>query len=47
MTKYVGLFLLGISLFMVGCGGPEEATSEQASQGMENPDSFAGDAPTP
>ena len=45
MTKYFGLLLLAISLFMVGCGGPQEATPEQASQGMDNPDNFASDTP--
>lgn len=47
MTKYLGLFLLGITLFVLGCGGPQEATHEEASQGMENADTFSGDTPAP
>jgi len=40
MAKYFGLSLLVISLFMVGCGGPEAATEEESKQGMDNMEAF-------
>ena len=40
MAKYLGMLLLLITLFAIGCGGPETATQEEATQGMEDLDSM-------
>ena len=46
MAKYLGILLLLITSFAVGCSGPQTATEEEASEGMENIENM-GESPDP